>query len=302
MTKLKLNGNGHSNGHSNGNGHGNGNGNGHGSSALKIALLAVAVVAVALLLFRQAQRFAGPTREVWVASGNLAPGVLLSPGDFQRASFRESDLPQDAVEADSEDDLQGRQLVRPKQEGEPFVQGDVTTPASPEQRAASLAELLPEGRVLTTVRVEVMTVLMHELRFGDRFELVAANGGSAARVVASDAYFLAWIDPALLAQNQRRPEASEQPRGGFLASLLSTPPELMNRGGGGVAASSTNLLLGLYPEDVLAVKQAEAGARLSLVLHGKREVEEGRLLRIPSGSTSSVELIAGERRESVPVS
>jgi Flp pilus assembly protein CpaB len=297
MTKLKLNGNGR-------NGNGNGNGNGHGKSAAKIALLAIAVLAAGVLLFRQFERFSGPTREVWVASGNLSAGALLSAGDFQRASFRERDLPQDAVEAGPEGDLEGRQLVRPKQEGEPFVRGDVTTPRTPEQQAASLAELLPEGRVLTTVRVDVMSVLMNELRFGDRFEIVAAGGRAAARVVASDAYFLAWIDPSLLAeQNQRQPEASERPRGGFLASLLATPPELLNRGGGGGgAAGSTNLLLALYPEDVLPVKHAEAGGGLSLVLHGKREVDEGRMLQLPAGGTSTVELIAGDRRESVPVS
>jgi hypothetical protein len=164
MTKLKLNGNGNGNGH---NGNGNGH-NGNGKSALKIALLAVAVLAAGVLLYRLADRFTGPTREVWVASGNLSPGVLLSQDDFQRQSFRESDLPQDAVDAGSEEDLEGRQLVRPKQEGEPFVRGDVTTPRTPEQQAASLAELLPEGRVLTTVQVQVMSVLMNELRFGDR--------------------------------------------------------------------------------------------------------------------------------------
>jgi hypothetical protein len=77
----------------------------------------------------------------------------------------------------------------------------------------------------------------------------------------------------------------------------------MNRGGGGGAASNgTNLLLALFPEDVLPVKQAEGGNRLSLVLHGKREVDEGRMLQLPAGGTSSVDLIAGSRRESVPVS
>jgi len=300
MTKLKLNGNGNGNGNSH---NGNGNGNGHGKSALKIVLLVVAVLVVGLLLFRQVERFSGPRKEVWVASGNLSAGALLSAADFQRASFRESELPQDAVEAGADEELEGRQLVRPKQEGEPFVRGDVTTPRTPEQKAASLAELLPEGRVLTTVRVNVMSVLMNELRLGDRFEIVAAGSNKAARVVASDAYFLAWIDPSLLAQRNSRPEASEQPRGGFLASLLATPPELLNRGGGGGAASNaTNLLLALFHEDVLAVKQAETADRLSLVLHGKREVEEGRMLQLPAGGTSSVELIAGARRESVPVS
>jgi hypothetical protein len=296
MTKLKLNGN----GNGNGNGH---NGNGHSKSTLKIALLVVAVLAVGLLLYRQVERFSGPKKEVWVASGNLSAGALLSAGDFQRASFRERELPQDAVEAGPEEELEGRQLVRPKQEGEPFRRGDVTTPRTPEQQAASLAELLPEGRVLTTVRVDVMSVLMNELRFGDRFEIVAAGRAGAARVVASDAYFLAWIDPSLLSQNENRPEATEQPRGGFLASLLATPPGLLNRGGGGgEGGNGTNLLLALFPEDVLPVKQAEGGDRLSLVLHGKREVEEGRMLQLPAGGTSSVDLIAGARRESVPVS
>jgi len=64
-------------------GNGNGrNGNGHGKSALKIALLAVAVLAAGVLLFRQVERFSGPTRQVWVANGNLFRRALLPAAGF----------------------------------------------------------------------------------------------------------------------------------------------------------------------------------------------------------------------------
>ena len=174
---------------------GNGNGNG---KVLKLALLVVAVLLVGLLLYRQAQHLVGPKRQVLVASTNLAAGALLTADDLELDSRRERNLPETAL-ADASA-AEGRQLVQSKQQGEPITSEDVRAPATVQARAASLAELLPAGRVLTTLTVEIENVLMSELRFGDRFSVLAlGGGGNAASVVASDAYFLAWVDLNMMA-------------------------------------------------------------------------------------------------------
>ena len=61
-----------------------------------------------------------------------------------------------------------------------------------------------------------------------------------------------------------------------------------------------SLLLALRPEDVVPLARAQAaGARISLVLHGRSEVREGRLLELPSPRRTQVELIAGGKRQNV---
>ena len=114
-------------------------------------------------------------------------------------------------------------------------------------------------------------------------------------MVASDAFFVAWIDPALLAGGGRSaPESS----GGLLSGLTTIPGR--SGGGGGGSSSATRMLLALYPRDVLPVTEAQAdGATLNLVLHGKREVEQGQLLVLPAGEPWEVEVFTGDDRETV---
>ena len=87
---------------------------------------------------------------------------------------------------------------------------------------------------------------------------------------------------------------------GLMANLLAMP--VVERGGGGPSATSaTKLLVALEPEDVLPVTEAAAtGGRLSMVLHGRREVQAGQMLTLPSARPVVVELIDGANRERIP--
>ncbi len=292
--KLKKNGNG--NGHSNGNGSGSGN-------AFKLILLVVAVLLVGFLTYRLALRLSGPMQEVWVAKSVLEAGSVIGPDDLEATTRRRGEVPEGAVTDRRQ--IEGRRLARRLAAGEPFVQGILARPTSPQERAQSLTELLPPGRVLTRVLIDIDSVLMHELEFGDRFEIVASGGSGrseepASRVVASDAFFFAWVDPSLLAGNGGGNGNGSQPeQSGLLASLLATPG--LEGGGGPRATSSTKLMVALRPEDALPVTEAAAtGASLSMVLHGRREVAGGTMVTLPAARPVIVELIDGSRREKVP--
>ncbi len=289
--KLKKNGN--------GNAHGNGGGRGN---ALKIALLVVAVALAGFLIYRLAGRLGGPATEVWVARSPLEAGSVVGAGDLEAVTLRGRPVPEGAVTDRSQ--IEGRRLTRPLAAGEPFVGGALARPQRAQEQARSLTEMLPPGRVLTRVLIDIDSVLMSELEFGDRFEIVASGGTSvpeqpAARVVASDVFFFAWVDPGLLAAGGGGNGSQQPQQEGLLANLLATP--VLERGGGPRATSSTKLLVALEPEDVLPVTEAAAaGSRLSMVLHGRREVAEGRMMTLPSARPVVVELIDGNRREKVP--
>ncbi len=273
-------------------------GDGKRGNALMVALLVPAALLLAVLVFRQIGRLSGDRREAWVASGPMAAGTMLVEEHLERVVASAERLPDGAVEDLGR--LLGRRLTRGKLPGQLFVNADFNGGGGGGQGepARKLAELLPPGRVLTPVRVQVASIIMGELSFGDRFEIIASararTDEKSTSVVASDAFFVAWIDPALLAGGGARPE-----RGEGLLSGLSTIPGRAPAGGGG-SSSATRMLLALYPRDVLPVTEAQAdGATLNLVLHGRREVEQGRLLALPASEPWEVEVFAGDDRETV---
>ncbi len=63
---------------------------------------------------------------------------------------------------------------------------------------------------------------------------------------------------------------------------------------------AVSLLLALLPDDAVRVARAEAARlRINVVLHGRTEVQEGRLLELPSLRRTEVELISGGKRQNV---
>lgn len=260
----------------------NGNGNGHSKPYLKIALLALAVVLVGILLYRQIDRLAGPKRTVWVPRSNLALGAVVDEDDFKAVRVREDEVPRGAVTDVRQ--VAGRTLVRVKAAGTPLVASDFATTQG---GSGSIAGLVPEGRVLMTLRVSDRKLPFPELRRGDRLDLLATGGRGQGTSVASDAYFLGWIRPA---DDQTGSEESAR-----IFGIDISPP------GRAPADGTVSLLLALRPEDVYNVARAEStAAPVSIVLHGQSEVQEGRLLELPvAPDPARVELIAGATRKTV---
>jgi SAF domain len=240
---------------------------------LQIGLLALALLLVAVLGFRQVQRLMTPKKEVWVASSDLPAGSTLGPQNLRRAKVAESALPKGALlDANA---IAGRELARPKQAGEPFTGSDFAG----SEKEIAVAELIPEGRVLTTIRVDRRLVPYQNLKSGDRLDLVVANGNP--RVVAHDAYLVGRILP--------RPPAEPTGR----STLIPPAPSRGNS-----TPSTIGLILAVFPGDALPISKF-AGGSLRVVLHGKAEVASGNLIELPEHNP--VEYIAGARRTQLVV-
>jgi Flp pilus assembly protein CpaB len=224
-----------------------------------------------VLGFRQVQRLMNQ-REVWVASSDLPAGSTIGPQNLKRVKLSESALPKGTL-ADA-NAIAGRELSRAKQAGEPFVGGDFQG----QERAAAVAEMVPEGRVLTTIRVNRGLVPYQNLKSGDRLDLIS-NG----RVVAHDAY--------LVGQMVSKPTPPPTGR-----AALIPPPTTQN-----TTAPTIGLILALHPEHALPLSRATAGrGSVQVVLHGKTEVASGQLIVLPE--RYPVEYIAGARRTQLAVS
>ena len=250
---------------------------------LQIGLLALALLLVAVLGFRQVQRWLSPQQEVWVASADLPAGTTLGAENVKRTRLAESALPKGAV-LDARA-LAGRELARHKKQGDPFTSADFAATA---REAAAVAEMVPEGRVLTTLRVPMAMVPYKNLKSGDRVDVVAIDrggrGSGSARVIARDAYLVGTMYAS--------PAAPAAHRTG-LAALV--PPPQTSRG-----PSTVGLLLGLHPEDALPLAEATGrGSTIQIVLHGKAEVASGELLELPA--QLPVEFIAGDKKTELTV-
>jgi len=252
---------------------------------LQIGLLAFALLLVAILGFRQVQRMVTPQKEVWVASSDLAPGTTVGPTNVKRVKIAESALPKGAL-LDARA-IAGRELSRPIPAGQPFVGGDF---ANAETQAVAVAQMVPEGRVLTTIRVPKGLVPYRNLKSGDRVDLVAVNAGrggdGSVRVVARDAYLMGMI----FSEQAARPA----PRNSLAELVASSSTQ--SKGD-----PTLGLVLALHPEDALAVSQAYAQTQIQVVIHGSAEVASGNLLQLPDRGAAGVEFIAGSKVERLRV-
>jgi hypothetical protein len=242
---------------------------------LQIGLLALALILVAVLGFRQVQRLMTPKKEVWVASSDLPAGTTITPENLKRIKLAESALPKGALtDANA---ISGRELAKPKQQDEPFVGSDF----SGQEKLAAIAEMVPEGRVLTTIRVNRQLVPYRNLKNGDRVDIVAVSDG-AAHVVAHDAFLV----------GQLIPKTPPPPTG--RAAMIPPAP------GRTPAGTTIGLILALHPEDALPLAQATSGrGQVQVVLHGKTEVASGQLIELPQ--QNPVEYIAGSRKTQLVV-
>jgi hypothetical protein len=248
---------------------------------LQIGLLALALLLVAVLGFRQVQRLLTPTKEVWVASSSLPAGTTIGPENLKKMKVAESALPK-GVLLDARS-IAGRELARAKDSGAPFVRDDFDTS---EAEAAAAAEMIPEGRVLATMRINRALVPYQNLKNGDRIDVVfTAKGAAYARVVAHDAFLIGILKP--------KPKPVAPPPTG---RALMIPAGLVEHD----PPPTLGMVLGVHPEDALPLAQAiGSGGQLQVVLHGKAEVASGQLLELPG--YQPVELIAGAKRGNLVV-
>jgi Flp pilus assembly protein CpaB len=246
---------------------------------LQLVLLGLALILVLVLGVRQGQRLLAPKSEVWVAKADLPAGTVIGPQQLERRKVPESALPKGAL-ADA-NAISGKPLSKAKQAGEPFVPGDFAG----EERAAAVAEMIPEGRVLATLRISQQRLPYKNIKVGDRLDIVLTGSrGGPARVVAHDAYLVGKLTP---------PPQPPQPAATGRSALI--PAGMVERR----APTTIGLLLGVHPEDALPLAQAAASGNLQIIVHGKTEVASGQLIELPE--QNPVEFIAGSRKTQLVV-
>lgn len=257
----------------------------------RIAVLAVALILVAVLLFRQVQRFRGDF-EVWVAASDLAPGAEVTKANLKAIRVRESEIPGTVLREQGA--ILGKRLARAKRAGTPFFRADFAPP----DQGPGLAGILPEGRVLVFLPLASLPLaeLVEQLRFGDRFDVVAfgplKSGGQGAVPLVHDAFFVGWVAERPAAEGAKKSEGL----GGQIAEALASS----SGQGGGANAAKSPLLLAVHPWEAMPLAEAQAsGAPLSLVLHGRSEVEKGKVLTLPMPRFGEVEVITGGKREKI---
>lgn len=262
--------------------------NGHGGADrrrwLQIGLLALAVVLVGALALRWWLRVSAPT-EVWIVNADLPAGTRLRAQDLDSWKVRRREVPPGAVFDRAS--IEGQELARPKLMGVPIVREDL---ARPEGAEIALAARIPSGRVLTTLRIDPNAMPYKELRQGDRLDVVAveAAGDAPPRLLARDAWVMGYLTP---------PQPVEARRSRALGVDLAPPAALTSR-----PAGSVSILLAVHPGDAFPLAEAaRAATRISVVLHGRLEVETGALLPIGAAPAGTIEVISGARRSRVTV-
>lgn len=255
-----------------------------------MAILVAAIGLVGLLVYRQVDRLRGAVVPVWVAASDLEEGAVLTGENLVTASLREQSLPQATVRLRA--NIEGRELLRAKKQGESFQAGDLRrTRRDP---GPGITEQVPEGRVLMTAILPGFPIaqLNEMLRYEDRFDIFAQGRGEPLHL-AHDVIFLGWIAPR---------QAQSSDNGGGRVGLVDTLTEAANTAGSR-GSGPTPLLLGVRPEDVRRLVWAlNARVRLSVIIHGRDEVREGKLLPFPvqpRPRAEVVDLIAGSKRRKV---
>lgn len=250
----------------------------------QLPVLGVGVAIVGLLAYRQVARVARPNPYVVIARSALAAGTVVQADDVKQVRRPEKDVPRGAF--DDTDDVNGKRLVRAKERGDPLGADDFGVATS--DRTQALAQHIPEGRVLTTLTIQNITIPHRGLRQGDRVDVLVAgqtpDNRRAARIVVRDAFIVGYVTPT-------------SPRAPAHRGLLGIDRAL----GEGDAPPQTALLLALKPEDVLPIAEIDgAGAHLSLVLHSS--TAEGEPLTVAGQpNPKAIDVIIGANRQRVIV-
>lgn len=244
-----------------------------------LVLFAVALVVIGILVVRQVRR--ATSTPVWVAKGELAAGTKVGSNSIELKRVANDSIPDGAVHEPSQ--IVGRVLKRAVNAGQPLAQGDIDTDAG----NIWAASVIPEGRVLATVRFSGVNLPSQQMRRGDRIDILAVTRDGATRLVGRDTYLMAVVSGARSGDS-----------GTKIGSLIA-PPVFRSKPQAGPVA----LLLALHPSDVAPIAQAEAaGEQLKFALHGEQELKSGNMLDILTARNSGqVDVIAGAHRQKVNV-
>lgn len=246
-----------------------------GSATGSIVLFLASSVLASVLGIRQVDRLG--SEMAWVTTTDLKIGEVVTPRFLEQRKVKADG----AVLADPRA-LVGKKLRVEKKAGEPFHSQDVVAPTTP-----SLAQAIPEGRVLYTLSPDPQSIPFTQLRGGDRLD-VLATGPGGVRTVARDVRLIGVMRP---------PTRGGAAGGDGVMSLL---PQKTAASDGN--SKVTSLVVAVYPDDVYPLANVRGSERVTLVLHGARDLARGEPLSVrPAQTYREVEMVQGLSRTKVKV-
>lgn len=246
-----------------------------GSATGSIVLFLASSMLASVLGIRQVDRLGA--EDVWVASTNLKVGDIITPKFLEQRKMK----PEGEILAEPRS-LIGKQLRTEKKAGEPFGRSDVVAPVRP-----TLAQAVPEGRVLYTLTPDPSSIPFSQLRGGDRLD-VLATGPRGVRTIARDVRLVGVM---------RAKGAGMRASGQGAMSLLPQKQPAAS-----TSSKATSLVVAVYPDHVYPLANVRGSERVTLVLHGARDLARGQPLAVqPTPTHSEVEIVQGVSRTTVKI-
>lgn len=215
----------------------------------------------------------------WVASAPVQAGQILTAELIKQSRVKSSE-----VGIKNPRQLIGKRLKSQKDEGETFSAGDFEQ--SPRSQRRSLAEHIPQGRVLYTLKLGAnASVPFSQLNKGDRLDILV-TGKYGVRTAATDVKLI-----GLMKSGGGKKAADNDTK---ITSLL---PQRKPESG---SAPATTLVLAVEPSHVYPLASIGSKDFVSLVLHSAYDVAMGKTVSVtPRKTQRAVELVSGLDRTQV---
>lgn len=242
-----------------------------GSTTATFTVFIVSGILASVLGVRQVERLT--TEEAWVVKSNMSAGQTITTDSLKQVRLNSDEagivMPEKFI---------GKRLAVNKSPGDTITQNDVAKPKS-----SSVAQKIPEGRVLYTI-IPHKSALPHTLlRNGDRIDVLVRDR-NGVHLVAEDVRLIGTI------------KSSSKAAASDLKGLMG-----MATGKKPAASNQTAWVVAVYPQDVYPLASIANNKNVSLVLHGS-STNSNQALRIrPEATHRKIELMNGLARKEIKV-
>ncbi len=216
-----------------------------GSTSIAITLFVTSGMLASVLGVRQIDRMS--TVQAIVVSQNITAGQQITP-----ATLRMAKVDADALRGTLQDpnQLVGKLLTVTKKAGETIYADEVTSP-----KQVALSKVVPEGKVLFTLKQPQSGIPFSKLNHGDRFDILVKGRGTV-RTVARNVRLIGIV-------RQDNAMTTKQTKTSQLTNTGSVPH------------SSLSMVMAVDPKDVYPLASIGSNDVVSIVLHSAYDVANG---------------------------
>lgn len=239
-----------------------------GSTTAAISMFLISGVFAGILGVRQVERVT--THEVLGVAGDWTAGVRIEPKMLQKVRV---DKQISGIKNPSY--LIGKQLKNDKRNGEIFRAGEAQSPPR-----SWLAQQIPEGMVLYTMRPQAGAIPHSQLRNGDLFD-VLATGPAGVRTLARGVRLVGAMGG----------QSGAAQSGGALGAANKSQP-----------SAGVSMVVAIKPEYVYPLASIRSTDVVSIVLHSSENGAANTASRIdPKPTHRTIEILSGFDKRSIAV-